>query len=62
MTEAGGARLVADTGELRIAAAVWLDDVKLACAAGAAGRDVVEANSGATARTVDALLELVGSS
>ncbi len=61
MTEAGGARLVADSGELRIAAAVWLDDVKLACAAGAAGRDVVEANSGATARTVDALLELVWS-
>lgn len=62
MTAAGGARLVADTGELRVAAAVWLDDVKLARAAGAAGREVVEANRGATARTVDALLELVASS
>jgi 3-deoxy-D-manno-octulosonic-acid transferase len=60
MTEAGGARLVADTAELRVAAAVWLDDAKLARAAGAAGRDVVERNRGATARTVDALLELVG--
>ncbi len=60
MTDAGGARLVADTAELRVAAAVWLDDAKLARAAGAAGRDVVERNRGATARTVDALLELVG--
>ena len=61
MTESGAARLVADTAELRVAAAVWLDDVKLARAAGAAGRDVVEANRGATARTVDALLKLVES-
>ncbi len=59
MTEAGGARLVAGTAELRVAAAVWLDDVGLARAAGAAGRDVVERNRGATARTVDALLGLV---
>lgn len=61
MTGAGGARLVDGTGELRVAAAVWLDDEKLARAAGAAGRDVVEANRGATRRTVDSLLELVGS-
>jgi 3-deoxy-D-manno-octulosonic-acid transferase len=60
MTDAGGARLVADTAELRVAAAVWLDDLRLAQAAGAAGRAVVESNRGATARTVDALLELVG--
>jgi hypothetical protein len=59
MTEAGGARLVDGTAELRVAAAVWLDDVGLARAAGAAGRDVVERNRGATARTVDALLGLV---
>jgi 3-deoxy-D-manno-octulosonic-acid transferase len=61
MTAAGGGRLVADSGELRVAAAVWLDDVGLARAAGAAGRDVVEANRGASRRTVDALLEMVGS-
>ncbi len=60
MTGAGGARLVADAAELRVAAAVWLDDAKLARAEGAAGRDVVEQNRGATGRTVDALLELVG--
>jgi 3-deoxy-D-manno-octulosonic-acid transferase len=59
MTEAGGARLVAGTGELRVAAAVWLDDEKLARAAGAAGRDVVERNRGATKRAVSSLLDLV---
>jgi 3-deoxy-D-manno-octulosonic-acid transferase len=51
--------MVADIAELRVAAAVWLDDARLAQAAGAAGREVVERNRGATARTVDALLELV---
>jgi 3-deoxy-D-manno-octulosonic-acid transferase len=61
MVSSGAARLVADTTELRIAASVWLDDDGLARAAGAAGRDVVERNRGATARTVDALLELVRS-
>jgi 3-deoxy-D-manno-octulosonic-acid transferase len=60
MVEAGGARLVADAAELRVAAAVWLDDKRLAAAAGAAGRAVVEANRGATARTVESLLELIG--
>lgn len=59
MAEAGGARLVAGTAELRVAAAVWLDDEKLSRAAGAAGRDVVEANRGATRRIVDSLLDLV---
>jgi 3-deoxy-D-manno-octulosonic-acid transferase len=61
MTAAGGARLVADVTELRVAAAVWLDDEKLARAAGGAGREVVERNRGATSRTVTALLALAGS-
>ena len=60
MTQAGGARLVADSAELRVAAALWLDDPKLAQAAGAAGQEVVERNRGATTRTVSALLELIG--
>jgi 3-deoxy-D-manno-octulosonic-acid transferase len=60
MTTAAGARLVADAAELRVAAAVWLDDDKLARAAGAAGREVVETNRGATGRTVAALLGLLG--
>ncbi len=60
MTVAGGARLVADVVELRVAAAVWLDDDKFARAAGAAGREVVETNRGATGRTVTALLDLIG--
>ena len=61
MTAAGGARLVADVAELRVAAAVWLDDEKLAQAAGEAGREAVERNRGATSRTVTALLALAGS-
>jgi 3-deoxy-D-manno-octulosonic-acid transferase len=60
MTAAGAARLVADGAELRMAAAEWLHDPKLAHAAGAAGREAVERNRGATARTISALLELVG--
>jgi len=60
MTAAGAARLVEDVDELRVAAAVWLDDEKLARAAGAAGREVVEANRGATRRTAEALLGLMG--
>jgi len=61
MTAAGGARLVADVAELKVAAAIWLDDEKLARAAGSAGREVVETNSGATSQTVTALLALAGS-
>ncbi len=61
LVSAGGARLVADSEELRVAAAVWLDDDRLARAAGDSGRRVVERNRGATARTVDALLALVDS-
>jgi 3-deoxy-D-manno-octulosonic-acid transferase len=60
ITEAGGARLVADSAELRAAAAAWLDEPDFAAAAGSAGREVVERNRGATARTVSALIELVG--
>lgn len=59
MTSAGGARLVADADELRISLAAWLDDPKLAQSAGAAGREVVEQNRGATSRTATALLALI---
>ena len=59
MIDAGGARLVADSAELRVAAAAWLDEPEFATAAGKAGREVVERNRGATARTVSVLLELM---
>ena len=59
MTEAGGARLVSDSAELRVAMAAWLDEPDFAVAAGKAGREVVERNRGATARTVSALVGLV---
>jgi 3-deoxy-D-manno-octulosonic-acid transferase len=59
MVEAGGARLVADADELRVATASWLDEPDFAAAAGGAGREVVERNRGATSRTVSALLDLV---
>ena len=59
MTDAGGARLVADSAELRVALAAWLDEPEFAVAAGMAGREVVERNRGATERTVSALVELV---
>ena len=59
MTDAGGARLVENSAELRVALAAWLDEPAFASAAGSAGREVVERNRGATARTVSALLELV---
>ena len=39
--------------------AAWLDEPDFAVAAGNAGREVVERNRGATARTVSALVELV---
>jgi 3-deoxy-D-manno-octulosonic-acid transferase len=59
MADAGGARLVADSAELRVALAAWLDEPAFASAAGSAGHEVVERNRGATAGTVSALLELV---
>jgi 3-deoxy-D-manno-octulosonic-acid transferase len=58
MTEAGGARLVENSAELRVAMAAWLDEPDFAIAAGNAGREVVERNRGATARTVSALVKL----
>jgi len=59
MTAAGGARLVASGEELTVVVAAWLDDLDLATAAGAAGREVVVRNRGATGRTVSALFELI---
>ncbi len=60
MTAAGSARFVGSAEELRVAAARWLDEPELAAAAGRAGREVVERNRGATARTCGALLDLLG--
>jgi 3-deoxy-D-manno-octulosonic-acid transferase len=59
MAAAGGARLVADSAELRVEAAAWLDEPEFAAAAGNAGREVVDRNRGATARTATALLDLL---
>jgi len=59
MVAAGAARLVDDHTALASALSEWLFDPGAAAAAGAAGRRVVEQNRGATARTVDALLDLV---
>ena len=59
MTAAGGARLVASGEELTVVVAAWLDELDLATAAGAAGREVVVRNRGATGRTVSALFELI---
>jgi len=59
MTRAGGAKLVADSAELRVGVAAWLGEPDSAVAAGNAGREVVERNRGATARTVSALVGLV---
>ena len=60
LTASGGARLVTGRGELAAAAAAWLDEPELARAAGAAGREVVLRNRGATAHTASALLGLIG--
>ena len=59
LVAAGGARLVADATELEAAVGAWLADEGAARQAGLAGRAVIEANRGATARTVDALLGLI---
>ncbi|MEE4272888.1 MAG: 3-deoxy-D-manno-octulosonic acid transferase [Thermoanaerobaculales bacterium] len=58
MTAAGAAVVVEGIDELTDALAGWLDNPRAAGVAGAAGRAVVEANRGATARTAAALLEL----
>jgi 3-deoxy-D-manno-octulosonic-acid transferase len=60
MTAAGGAQIVNGTGELAAALDSWLADPETARLAGEAGLRVVEANRGATSRTIDALLELMG--
>ena len=58
MVGAGAAVLVDDVDELTAAATAWIDDPAAARAAGESGRTVVEANRGATGRTVAALFEL----
>ncbi len=58
MVDAGAARVVRDAGELAAALGEWLSDEASAAAAGRAGRAVVDANRGATGRTVDAMLDL----
>jgi 3-deoxy-D-manno-octulosonic-acid transferase len=60
LTASGGARLVTGRGELAATAAAWLDEPELSRAAGAAGREVVLRNRGATAHTASALLGLIG--
>jgi len=59
LVAAGGAQLVADVAGLEAALGDWLASPAAARQAGMAGRAVIEANRGATARTVDALLSLV---
>jgi len=59
LVAAGGARLVADVAGLEAALGDWLASPEAARQAGMAGRAVIEANRGATARTVDALLSLI---
>jgi len=59
MVTAGGARIVGDTDELAGALLRWLSDPAAARYAGEAGRAVVEANRGATERTVDEMLEVM---
>ena len=59
LVAAGGARLVADVAGLEAALGDWLTSPAAARQAGMAGRAVIEANRGATARTVDVLLSLI---
>jgi 3-deoxy-D-manno-octulosonic-acid transferase len=59
MVAAGGARLVEDADGLATTLTEWLEDSAAAAAAGEAGRQVVERNRGATARTVSTLLDLI---
>jgi 3-deoxy-D-manno-octulosonic-acid transferase len=59
LVAAGGARLVADGAGLEAAIGDWLANPEAARQAGMAGRAVIEANRGATASTVDALLSLI---
>jgi 3-deoxy-D-manno-octulosonic-acid transferase len=58
MTTAGAAVIIDGVDAFTDALVAWFDDRRAAEVAGAAGRAVVEANRGATARTTAALLEL----
>lgn len=58
MTAAGAAVIIDGVDGLTDAMLEWLDKPRSAGVAGAAGRAVVEANRGATARTAAALIEL----
>jgi len=58
-TAAGAARVVHSADELASAVSTWLSDRNAARAAGDAGRQLLERHAGATARTVDALEELL---
>jgi 3-deoxy-D-manno-octulosonic-acid transferase len=59
MTAAGGAVVVEDAGGLAAVLSRWISEPDAARRAGARGRRVVEANRGATERTVTALLEMI---
>jgi 3-deoxy-D-manno-octulosonic-acid transferase len=59
MVTAGGARIVGGAAELAEALALWHSDPAVARDAGIAGRAVVEANRGATKRTVDEILDIM---
>lgn len=61
MTAAGGAVIVKDAPGLGRVLREWLEDPATARTAGEAGRAVVEANRGATRRTIDAVLRLFSS-
>ncbi len=58
MAARGGAVIVPEPGRLAPLLRRWLEDPAAARAAGSAGRAVVEANRGATARTVERILEV----
>jgi 3-deoxy-D-manno-octulosonic-acid transferase len=60
MREAEGIRIVADEVALEVAFRELLTDREAARAMGERGRRVFEAQSGATGRAVEALVELVG--
>lgn len=57
---AGAAQVVRDASELRRHVEAWLSDPAAAGRVGAAGRALLARHSGATARTVDAIVPLLG--
>jgi 3-deoxy-D-manno-octulosonic-acid transferase len=60
MERAGGIRILKDADELEPALIELLKNREMAAAMGERGREVFEAQAGATQRTVDALLTLLG--